>query len=236
MRTRIAVVFLLVTCACASTKMTKAWVYPERGPLQFESVMALVLVQDSLIRRNGEDVLVEEIRQADAVASYTLLPESDLADEDKVRAAVVKSGVEAIIVMRPMYDECGRRVRGQHPLLISKAFEVGTVHFGPRLLAFAGVPEDDLRGVVRQDPPGIRADAGFPRGRAPHCVVPCSVLPGVPSPPEMPWWRRCGPAPSSTADLLWVFTLRETVYEILPGRGFEQAASVLGKTTRAPSG
>ena len=29
---------------------------------------------------------------------------------------------------------------------------------------------------------------------------------------------------------LWVFTnLRETVYEILPGRGFEQAASVLGK-------
>ena len=116
MRTRIAVVFLLVTCVCASTKMTKAWVYPERGPLQFESVMALVLVQDSLIRRNGEDVLVEEIRQADAVASYTLLPESDLADEDKVRAAVVKSGVEAIIVMRPMYDEQETRyVSGSYP-------------------------------------------------------------------------------------------------------------------------
>ena len=116
MRMRIAVVFLLVTCACASTKMTKAWVYPERGPLQFESVMALVLVQDSLIRRNGEDVLVEEIRQADAVASYTLLPESDLADEDKVRAAVVKSGVEAIIVMRPMYDEQETRyVPGSYP-------------------------------------------------------------------------------------------------------------------------
>ena len=34
---------------------------------------------------------------------------------------------------------------------------------------------------------------------------------------------------------LWVFTnLRETVYEILPGRGFEQAASACwGKTTRA---
>ena len=96
--------------------MTKAWVYPERGPLQFESVMALVLVQDSLIRRNGEDVLVEEIRQADAVASYTLLPESDLADEDKVRAAVVKSGVEAIIVMRPMYDEQETRyVPGSYP-------------------------------------------------------------------------------------------------------------------------
>ncbi len=116
MKTRLAVVFLLVTCACASTKMTKAWVYPERGPLQFESVMALVLVQDSLIRRNGEDVLVEQIRQADAVASYTFLPESDLADEDKVRAAVVKSGVEAIIVMRPIYDEQETRyVPGSYP-------------------------------------------------------------------------------------------------------------------------
>ena len=36
---------------------------------------------------------------------------------------------------------------------------------------------------------------------------------------------------------LWVFTnLRETVYEILPGRGFEQAASVLAKNYAAPSG
>ena len=67
-------------------------------------------------------------------------------------------------------QECGRRVRGQHPLLISKAFEVGTVHFGPRLLAFAAfqkmicVGAKSLLGVVRQDPPEIRADAGFPRG------------------------------------------------------------------------
>ena len=46
----------------------------------------------------------------------TVLPESDLADEDKVRAAVVKSGVEAIIVMRPMYDEQETRyVPGSYP-------------------------------------------------------------------------------------------------------------------------
>lgn len=57
-----------------------------------------------------------QIRQADAVASYTVLPESDLADEDKVRAAVVKSGVEAIIVMRPVYDEQETRyVPGAYP-------------------------------------------------------------------------------------------------------------------------
>ena len=145
-------------------------------------------------------------------------------------------------------QECGRRVRGQHPLLISKAFEVGTVHFGPRLLAFAAFQKNDLRGVVRQDPPGIRADAGFSPWRAPHCVVPCSVLPGVPSPPEMPWWRRCGPAPSSTP-------MRRAGSREVVGSGCGSSRTCArpstrsfravvssrpprcwGKTTRAPSG
>ena len=73
----------------------------------------------------------------------------------------------------------------------------------------------------------IRQMLGFPVARSTRG----SVLPGVPSPP-----KSCGPAPSSTPMngleagrsrvWLWVFTnLRETVYEILPGRGFEQAAS-----------
>ena len=40
----------------------------------------------------------------------------------------------------------------------------GRLCSGGRLRRLRRVPEDDLRGVVRQDPPGIRADAGFPRG------------------------------------------------------------------------
>ena len=111
------------------------------------------------------------------------------------------------------------------------------------------VPEDDLRGVVRQDPPGIRADAGFPRGATPHCVVPCSVLPGVPSPPEMPWWRRCGPAPSSTPMRRAGFAgrssglavgLHEPARDRLrdPSGPWFRAGRLgaWGKTTRAPSG
>ena len=56
--------------------------------------------------------------------------------------------------------------RGQHPLLISKAFEVGTVHFGPRLLAFAafqkmicGVSYDKIR-------LGFEQMLGFPVARS----------------------------------------------------------------------
>ena len=71
-------------------------------------------------------------------------------------------------------QECGRRVRGQHPLLISKAFEVGTVHFGPRLLAFAafqkmicGVSYDKIRlGLERiawLNPKYLKFDIGLIR-------------------------------------------------------------------------
>ena len=69
-------------------------------------------------------------------------------------------------------QECGRRVRGQHPLLISKAFEVGTVHFGPRLLAFAafqkmicGVSYDKIR-------LGFEQMLGFPVARSENVQVP----------------------------------------------------------------
>ena len=137
-------------------------------------------------------------------------------------------------------QECGRRVRGQHPLLISKAFEVGTVHFGPRLLAFAafqkmicGVSYDKIR-------LGFEQMLGFPVARSTLCramqrlarrakrtrdalVEALRASPVVYA--DETGWKQGG-----RRVWLWVFTnLRETVYEILPGRGFEQAASVLGK-------
>ena len=144
-------------------------------------------------------------------------------------------------------QECGRRVRGQHPLLISKAFEVGTVHFGPRLLAFAafqkmicGVSYDKIR-------LGFEQMLGFPVARSTLCRA-MQRLARRAKPTRDALVEALRASPVVYADetgwkqggrrvWLWVFTnLRETVYEILPGRGFEQAASVLGKTTRAPSG
>ena len=137
-------------------------------------------------------------------------------------------------------QECGRRVRGQHPLLISKAFEVGTVHFGPRLLAFAafqkmicGVSYDKIR-------LGFEQMLGFPVARSTLCRA-MQRLARRAKPTRDALVEALRASPIVYADetgwkqggrrvWLWVFTnLRETVYEILPGRGFEQAASVLGK-------
>lgn len=108
---------MVVTVGCASTKMTKAWVYPEHGPLKYQNVMAMVLVQDSLVRRSGEDEMVRQIRQAKAVASYTLLRDDEMKDENRVRKVVTDSGVDAIIVMRPVYDEQEvSYVQGSYPV------------------------------------------------------------------------------------------------------------------------
>lgn len=96
---------LLFSLGCASTKMVKNWVYPETGPLQFENVMALVLVQDPLVRRTGEDELVRQIQRVRAVAAYTVLPDKELENDARVREAVASAGVDGIIVMRPVYDQ-----------------------------------------------------------------------------------------------------------------------------------
>ena len=112
------------------------------------------------------------------------------------------------------------------------------MHFGPRLLAFAAF-QKMICGVSYERSAWDSSRCWVSPWRAPHCVVPCSVLPGVPSPPEMPWWRRCGPAPSSTPMrraeagrssglAVGLHDLRETVYEILPP-WFRAGASVLGK-------
>ena len=92
---------------------------------------------------------------------------------------------------------------------------------------------------------GFEQDCWVSPWRAPHCVVPCSVSRRA-KPTRDALVEALRASPVVYADetgwkqggrrvWLWVFTnLRETVYEILPGRGFEQAASVLGKDGWAP--
>ncbi len=107
---------VLVTTGCASTQMTKNWVYPERGPLEFDKVMALVMVQDPLTRQSAEQALVRRIQRAEAVASYQVLPFEKMEDVDEVRKAVESSGVDAVVVMRPVSDqEEVRYVPGSYP-------------------------------------------------------------------------------------------------------------------------
>jgi hypothetical protein len=105
LRLTLPTIILLLGLGCASTKMVKNWVYPETGPLEFEKVMALVLVQDKFVRQAGEEEMVRQIKRADAIASYTVLSDRELANENQLREVVATSGVDGVIVMRPVYDQ-----------------------------------------------------------------------------------------------------------------------------------
>lgn len=103
-RLSILALVLPLYLGCASTKMTKNWVYPEHGPLEFKKILAVVLVQDPLVRQRGENELVRQIRNAEAIASYTVMPSQNL-DENEFKQAVIDSGVDAVIIMRPVSDK-----------------------------------------------------------------------------------------------------------------------------------
>ena len=109
------------------------------------------------------------------------------------------------------------------------------------------VPEDDLRGVVRQDPPGIRADAGFPRARSTLCRA-MQRLARRAKPTRDALVEALRASPVVYADetgwkqggrrvWLWVFTnLRETSTRYFRAVVSSRPPRCWGKTTRAPSG
>ena len=76
-------VLLFVAAGCSSTSMTRSWRYPETGPLEFDRVMAVVLVQDPLLRRLGENALVRQIVAAEAVALHRSVPDEDLGERSQ---------------------------------------------------------------------------------------------------------------------------------------------------------
>jgi transposase len=136
--------------------------------------------------------------------------------------------------------DCGKRVRGEHPLLTSEAFEVGTVHLGPGILALAaylkqigGMSYGKIRdtfsqmlGVSVARSTLCRAMRRLGRKAEPTFDALVRYIRGSPVVyPDESGWKISG----RTA-WLWVFTTGPvTVYSILPGRGYAQAVSVLGE-------
>lgn len=135
---------------------------------------------------------------------------------------------------------CGRRVQGRHPLQTSDALGAAQVQVGPEALSLAahlnkemGISHERVarvlelgygfevsrsglcRAVLRL---GEKADPTYQQLR---CEVQHSAVNGV----DETGWRV-----GATLHWLWVSVSPEvTVYDILPGRGFDQAASILGQ-------
>jgi hypothetical protein len=86
-------------CA-SSTTVSTVWKSPDAAPTQFTKVLAVVLNTSPAERRAGEDELVQSITSAHAVASYTLISDSDIKDKNKIRAVIKEQGFDGAAVIR----------------------------------------------------------------------------------------------------------------------------------------
>ncbi len=101
----------LLLIACTSTTFTATWKAPEAKPFQArgQKVAAVFIGKDEAQRRVAEDTLVERInaRGAQGIATYTLIPSSELQNLDDVKARLSEAGVEGVVAMR-IIDETER--------------------------------------------------------------------------------------------------------------------------------
>jgi transposase len=163
---------------------------------------------------------------------------------------IVSQYQEDLPVVRPVIREfrvhvgacatCGRRVQGRHPLQTSDALGAAAVQIGPEAAALVvvlhkghGLPLAHIVTLLR-DRFGIRVTRGAlvhvcarTAARAtPTYDVLCAQVRGSPvvSPDETGW--KVG----GTLHWLWAFATPDTtVYAIRPGRGFGDAAAILGE-------
>lgn len=134
---------------------------------------------------------------------------------------------------------CGRRVQGRHPWQTSEALGAAAVQLGPRVLALIvvlnkqlGLSHGKVARLLREwfglavTPSTVtRALHRAARQAQPTYAALCETIRGSPVVvPDETSWKVNG-----RLEWLWAFATPETtVYRIQPGRGFPQAAAVLG--------
>jgi len=135
---------------------------------------------------------------------------------------------------------CQRRVQGRHPLQTSDALGAAACQIGPQALALAamlnkqfGLSFGKVAALFRQcfalrvTPGGlVRAlHRAARRGQPSYAALRATIRVSPAVSPDETGWRV-----AALLAWLWAFVTEETtVYAIPPGRGFEEAASVLGK-------
>ena len=134
---------------------------------------------------------------------------------------------------------CGRRAQGRHPLQTSDALGAAAAQVGPQAVALAvilnkqlGLSYGKIAALFQQQYRLTITRSGLvhaiqraARQAQPTYAALCARVRGSPVvTPDETGWKVAG-----RLQWLWAFVTRDTtVYRIQPGRGFDEAASVLG--------
>jgi hypothetical protein len=109
------IVVALAACA-ASSKISDSWSDPAAGPIKFKKVVVFFFSEEEAIRRAAENELVRQIENTEAVASYTLIPETEFENLGKVEGRLKSGGFDGAIIMRLLGADTEKTwVRGHYP-------------------------------------------------------------------------------------------------------------------------
>lgn len=167
------------------------------------------------------------------------MTETRVATQIQEDLPVVRPHVRRFNVHVGSCDRCGRRVQGRHPLQTTDALGAASTHLGPQAVALIvllnkhlGLSHGKVAALLRDwfglrvRPSGVtHALCRAARQAAPTYAALRDQIRGSPvvSPDETSW--KVG----GRLWWLWVFaTARTVVYAIQDGRGFDEAAAVLG--------
>lgn len=90
----------VLAAGCASTRVTTAWRAPDRQPVAFTKVLALVAGEDQALRRVGETEICRRVAPTDCLPSFVLFPSSTPPPAEQARDKVRGDGFDGAVVFR----------------------------------------------------------------------------------------------------------------------------------------
>jgi hypothetical protein len=103
----LAAIAAVLLAGCAANQLVAHQSNPAHVGKAPKKVMVYAIAYDATLRRVFEDRMVERLgsRGIQGVPAYTIITSDSPADEAQLRAAVAKSGADAVMISRPGAEE-----------------------------------------------------------------------------------------------------------------------------------
>ena len=108
---------LLAGCSASAPVITTEWCNPAYPTGSFRRIMVGAIGADASVRRTFEDEFVAQLRSAgvDALPSYRFTPGSDKLDENELKQAAQKAGVDGLLFARLIRVEEKKEYGSSYP-------------------------------------------------------------------------------------------------------------------------
>ena len=135
-----AAALVVVLCGCASTSLENTWKDPKYSGGPLSKVLVVGVSTQASVRRVFEDTFARALtlQGAQAVASYTLIPEDGQIPEEALQKAAVQAGVDGVLISRLVGRKSDVYVSGPLP---PPTFGMGRGYYGHYSGAWVGYYE-----------------------------------------------------------------------------------------------